>query len=143
MPPGPLQALFPAKVTRVESLRPGLQHAGDGWSVAHWLEALETEAEPELVADDGTVAVWRHNKHRYLAAWPTLAMASAVIERAARDAGLALHRLPEGLRMRRAGRRRFVFNYANAAREVPGSITGTVVLGGRMLPPAGVMVVED
>ncbi len=143
LPPGPLQGLFPARVTRVESLRPGLQHAGDGWSVAHWLETLETHAEPELVADDGTVSVWRHTKLRYLATWPTLAMARAVIEGAARDAGLALHRLPEGVRMRRAGHRRFVFNYADEAREVPDSITGTLVLGSRTLTSAGVMVVED
>lgn len=142
LPPGPLQALFPGKVAKVESLRPGLIHRGDGWDIARWIEHVETAAAPELVAQDGTVAVWRDGLVRYLAAWPEPALAGQVMERAARDAGLPIHRLPEGLRLRRAGGRTFAFNYSATASALPDSLKGIPVLGGRELPPAGVAVLD-
>jgi beta-galactosidase len=142
LPPGPLQAVFPGKVARVESLRPGLTHPGDGWEIARWLEQVETDAEAELTALDGTVTVWRHGQVRYLAAWPEPALAGQVLERATRDAGLVMHRLADGLRLRRAGERTFAFNYATTASALPDSVTGTLVLGGRDLQPAGVTVLD-
>jgi beta-galactosidase len=142
LPPGPLQALFPGKVTRVESLRPGLTHSAQGWEVARWLEQLETTAEPGLVTDDGTVALWQSSRTRYLAAWPEPELARVVLAAAASDAGLALHDLPPGLRLRHAGRRIFAFNYAAGECALPESVAGRIVLGGRTLPAAGVAVLE-
>ena len=141
LPPGPLQAIFAARVTRVESLRPGLEHAGQGWAIARWLEQLETAAEAELVADDGTVACWRQGSVRYLAAWPEPAFIDAVLACAARDAGLETHRMPDGLRMRRAGTRVHLFNYSAAAADLPLSLTGKLILGERRLAPAGVAII--
>jgi len=143
LPPGPLQALFPAKVVRVESLRPGLAHPGEGWEIASWREDLETSATPELIAADGTPACWKYGKLRYLAAWPEPELASTVLARAADDAGLQLHALPEGLRLRRAGNRTFAFNYSAQAREVPESVSGHLLLGERHLSPAGIAVLND
>lgn len=143
LPPGPLQALFPGKVVRVESLRPGLIHPGAGWEIAHWREDLETSSQLEICAEDGTPACWKHGQTRYLAAWPEPSLAAEVLRRAAGDAGLALHALPEGLRLRRAGNRIFAFNYATQHTELPPSIQGSLVLGERRLPPAGVTVLED
>ncbi len=143
LPPGPLQALFPGKVVRVESLRPGLIHPGAGWEIAHWREDLETSSQLEICAEDGTPACWKHGQTRYLAAWPEPSLAAEVLRRAAGDAGLALHALPEGLRLRRAGNRIFAFNYAAQHTELPSSIQGSLVLGERRLPPAGVTVLED
>ncbi|MCZ8326361.1 MAG: beta-galactosidase [Sphingomonadaceae bacterium] len=140
LPPG---ALFPAKVARVESLRPGLEHGGAGWAIARWLEHLETAAEPELVADDGTVASWRHGNRRYLGAWPDRALALTLLGRAAADAGLATHRLPEGLRLRRAGSRLFALNYAAQVVDLPATVTGTALLGGPRLAPGGVTVLDE
>ncbi len=142
LPPGPLRDIFPAKVVRVESLRPGLEHRADDWTIAHWLEHLETAADAELVAGDGTVACWRDGSRRYLAAWPTPALASKVLARAARDANLTICELPEGMRLRRAGRHMFVFNYGATPVEMPAALTGRLVLGTRMLDPAGVAVFE-
>lgn len=139
LPPG---ELFPAKVVRVESLRPGLEHPGHGWAVARWIEHLETDAEPELVADDGTVALWQAGKRRYLAAWPTPALADVVMARAAGDAGLATYALPEGLRLRRTGGRVFAFNYGASAIDLPETLQGQLLLGEGTLGPAGVAVVE-
>ncbi len=139
--PGPLQELFPGKVVRVESLRPGLEHAGDGWGIARWIEHLETDAAPGLVADDGTIASWHHGKVRYIAAWPTADLALRVMEAAARDAGLKVHSLPEGMRLRRAGDRLHVFNYSTRALDVPASIEGAFILGARRLPAADVAII--
>ncbi len=142
LPPGPLQTVFPGKVTLVESLRPGLEHAGDGFTIAHWIEQVETQAEAELIANDGKVACWREGQVRYLAAWPTAELATAVLGRAARDAGLTTHDLPEGLRMRCAGNRIHLFNYGAETVDVPGSVSGTPILGSRRLAPAGVAIFE-
>ena len=120
-----------------------LQHPGTGWTIARWLEHLETTAEPELVADDGIVAGWRHGRVRYLAAWPEPALADEVIARAAHDAGLAVHIMPEGLRLRRAGNRAHLFNYSASPIEIPPTVAGRLVLGTQRLGPAGVAVIEQ
>lgn len=137
LPPGPI---FPAKVTRVESLRPGLEHVGEGWCVRHWVEHLETEATAELVADDGTVACWRSGNRRYLAAWPEPELLAVVLDKAAREAGLERLDLPDGLRVRRTGSLIFAFNHANRMLVLPEEVGGRVVLGQRELAPAEVTV---
>ena len=141
--PGNLQQIIPAKVTHAESLRPGLTHPGQGWQIAHWLEHLDTAAKPELVADDGTVACWRHDRVRYLAAWPDGEFVRKAIASAARDAGMELHQLPAGLRLRRADGICFAFNYANTPQTLPDTLGGTLALGARTLPPAGVAVLAQ
>jgi beta-galactosidase len=142
LPPGPLQPLFPAKVSRVESLRPALVHQGEGWAIERWIEHLETTALPELVADDGTVASWRHGTARYLAAWPTAVLAQELCARAAKDAGLEMHVLPEGLRLRRVGNRCFAFNYSSQSINLPEELAGEIELGEARLQPAGVAVLR-
>ena len=138
--PGKLQAVFPGKVTHAESLRPGLVHPGEGWHIARWLEHLETEAKPDLVAADGTVACYHHGQVRYLTAWPEGELIRKVIASAASDAGLITHALPPGLRLRRAGERCFAFNYSAQPLTLPDTLAGTLALGTRTLPPAGVAV---
>ena len=137
LPPG---ALFPAQVVRVESLRPGLTHPGGDFAIERWLEHLETNAEAELTAQDGTVAVWRSSNRRYLAAWPTAELARIVMARAAADAGLATCTLPAGLRVRRAGQHTFVFNYSAQPANLPTDLGGQLVLGEACLEPGGVAV---
>ena len=140
LPPGPLQRLFPAKVERVESLRPGLSHSGDGHAITRWHETIAGEVVPELTAHDGMVAAWRYGKIRYLATWPEPGLAGQIFSRAAGDAGLALVELPEGLRLRRTARYCFVFNYANHTIDLPAQLPGLPVIGARTLPAAGVTV---
>ena len=143
--PGNLRAVFDGTVTRSESLRPGLVHpgqtdAGKGWEIAHWLDHVETRAEAELTATDGTVASYRQGAVRYLAAWPQGAFVDDIMARAARDAGLEAVILPEGMRIRRTASYRFVFNYSAAAQVLPASITGAMLLGSPMVEPGGVAV---
>ncbi|QIG55382.1 beta-galactosidase [Altererythrobacter sp. BO-6] len=143
LPPGPLQLLLPMKVTRSESLRPGLEHVGDGWSIARWLDHVETVMEPELVAQDGVVACWKAGLRRYLAAWPQGALLDQVVARAARDAGLRTVELPEGLRLRRSARYSFVFNYSAEAQDIPDAISGQPIIGTRKLPQAGIAIIPN
>ena len=66
-----------------------------------------------------------------------------MITRAIRDAGLVTHKLPDGMRLRRAGSRTFVFNYARSALDLPASLGGELIMGERRLGPAGVTVLDD
>ncbi len=143
LPPGPLQSIFSGKVTLVESLRPGLEHIGDGYTVAHWIEQVETLAEAEFVANDGTVACWHKDRIRYLAAWPTAQLAGLVLAQAARDASLPTYELPKGVRMRRAGNRLHLFNYSTETVNIPESLLGDPILGSRQMSSADVAVIEQ
>ena len=140
--PGVLQTVMPIRVTHVESLPPGLIHSGPGWTIERWLDHAEGEAAAEFVADDGTVAGWRHRNVRYLAAWPGGELTDALLGRAVTDAGLEWLALPEGVRLRRAGSRTFAFNYSTQPLALPASIGGEVLIGERLLSPAGVCVLD-
>lgn len=142
LPPGPLQRIFPGKVAWVESLPPSVVHSGTGWEIASWFEQVESSAEPELVAEDGRVAVWRHERVRYLASWPETALAQRVFTLAAQDAGLAAHHLPEGVRLRSSGRYRFVFNYGAHPITMPNSLRGARLIGEQVLGPGDVAVLN-
>ena len=140
LPPGPLQSQIPIKVTRSESLRPGLEHQGDGWAIARWLDHVEGNMEAELVTNDGVAACWKHDRRRYLATWPQGAVLDKVVARAVSEAGLQAVELPDGLRVRRTANYTFVFNYAAYKVAIPDAITGTPIIGLRKLSPAGFAV---
>jgi beta-galactosidase len=140
--PGDLRKVFDGTIILSESLRPGLIHPGEGWEIGLWLDHLDTDAEPELVAQDGTVASYRQDGVRYLAAWPQGAFIDEVMTRAARDAGLEIAALPDGMRLRSTAAYRFVFNYSAEAQVLPTSLTGEMLLGGPALEPGGVAVLS-
>jgi beta-galactosidase len=137
LPPGPI---FPAKVVRVESLRPGLVHPADGWEISRWLEHLETDAEVEMVANDGMVASWKSMNRRYLGAWPNPELLKPLLQTAAIESGLATFDLPIGLRVRRTSTHVFAFNYSSEAVVLPDGLGGELLLGSRNLGPADLAV---
>jgi len=138
--PGELQSMLGLRVVRVESLRPGLEATGDGFSVQRWLEHVEGEAGIEERLDDGRGVVFRSGARRYLAGWPDARLMQRVVLRMAAEAGLQVQELPEGLRLRRAGSLCFAFNYANAPQTLPPAAARDFLIGGAELPPAGVAV---
>ncbi|MGB7408156.1 MAG: beta-galactosidase trimerization domain-containing protein, partial [Pontixanthobacter sp.] len=142
LPPGPLQHIFPGKVSRSESLRPGVEHSGDGWTIRRWLDHLDTDAEPELRAEDGTVACYRHDNVRYCAGWPEGALIAEIVRHAVGDAKLPCHTCSQGLRLRTTEHYVFAFNYGGAPQELPESLMGECIIGDRMLAPAGVAVLR-
>jgi hypothetical protein len=145
LPPGELQRLIDLKVTRVESLRPGVLeevHMDDKRYVAsRWREALRLGAgvESEACFADGTPAVARQGRSRYLAGWFSAELQREVLERAARDAGLGTTRLPDAVRVRGRGDWLMAFNYGDTAHEL-GVPQGTWLLGSAVLAPHGVAI---
>lgn len=144
LPPGPLQALIPLKVVRVESLREGVTHPGDGFTVARWLEHVASALPPELSTSDGHGVVYRAAHVRYLAAWPESALIETVAAKMAIEAGLPVAALPRDLRMRRTSRYIFIFNYGREpvalSDAMLGGVEGRPIIGAASLPPAGVAV---
>ena len=114
LPPGALSGLLGLTVTLSESWPDRLGIVGDGWDAGGWFDHVEGEAVPDLVADDGRVACWRHGRARYCAAWPAGSFIETVIARAARDAGLPAEPLPDGIRQRRRGNQLFRFDHDRA-----------------------------
>ena len=124
LPPGPLRALIDVRIARVESLRPGVTERvvfeRRAFVAERWRESVE--AGPTVTAEarfaDGTPAVLKQGRVRYLAGWFDAGLQQALLHRAALDAGLSPVQLPPGLRLRRRGELLFVFNYASAVHEV-------------------------
>ena len=117
--PGPLQRHLPIKVIRVESLAPGLGEP-------RWVEHIESDLTP-----DGPV--WRHGNLRYLSAWPDTALLDRLIVDMASEAGVPIVHLPRDIRLRRAGKTTFAFNYGPE----------TVIFDGRTLPAAGLAIMQN
>jgi beta-galactosidase len=111
LPPGLFQALMPLRVVRVESLRPGLEHKGDGFTVSRWLEHVESTLTPEVSLDDGHGVVFAHGSVRYLAAWPDATLLERLFVTMANDAKLAAIKLPADMRLRQLGDITFAFNF--------------------------------
>ncbi len=134
LPPGDL---LPIRVVRVESLRPGLTHSGDGFEVARWIEHVEAPFAPEIATGDGLGVVWNHGNRRYISAWPDAALLDRVLSIMANEAGVAITTLPADVRIRRAGSLMFAFNYGPEPAAIPAQ---DFLLGGTPLMPAGVAV---
>lgn len=126
--PGALQALVPLTVTRVESLRDGVAEPAEGFTVTRWREDVESELEPELADGAGRAVVSYQNGVRYCSVWPDRALLTLLVERIAGEAGVELHDLPEGIRVRRTQTHVFTFNYSAESVFVPHL--------GAVLPPA-------
>ncbi|CAG4919822.1 beta-galactosidase [Paraburkholderia gardini] len=142
LPPGPLQSVLPVRVLEAESLRPTLTpatsiHGVDGNAI-HWREHLQPEASTEVLAsfDDGWPALVSHGRVRYVGAWFDHALHRALLEDAARAAGIAIGTLPEGLRVRRRGNVTFAFNFGPDVVAAPAPANARFVLGARELHTA-------
>ncbi|PZA07864.1 MULTISPECIES: beta-galactosidase [unclassified Meiothermus] len=147
LPPGPLQALLPLKVVRVESLRPGVdfevEWEGGRYRSSIWREWVESDLTPAASFGDHRGALWRQNHLHYLAFWPTVTFLRAYLGDLARAQGLPTLSLPESLRLRRRGHLTFAFNYSPHEQQAPSPPQAHFVLGGRAIPPYGVSVWEE
>ncbi len=148
LPPGRLQELMPVRVTRVESLRPGLEDAftweGERFAAGTWREWLEPVGDGGAAAkgrfDDGGGAVWRHREVRYLAFWPGPAFLGRFLAHIAEVAGLEVRALPPDVRLRRRGPWTFAFNHGPEPRRLEPPAGARAVLGGADLPPYGLAI---
>lgn len=144
LPPGALQSVVPAKVIEVDSLRPTLKPAttldGVAGVALHWREHLHVADDNDVRArfDDGWPAVIAKGNVRYAAAWFDASLHRALLEGAARAAGLDIMHLPQGVRMRRRGGVTFAFNFGPQPAKAPAPDNARFVLGERMLGTADV-----
>jgi len=151
LPPGALRSLLPGlRVVGVEGLRPeaalAVHAEGDapalaqGGTVTRWRDVLDAPAALQVEAHyaDGTPALVRHQRTRYLSGWLDDAGLAHLMTHLAREAGLSPHTLPTGLRLRRRGNLQFAVHYGSDPVQVPAPAGALFVLGGPTLGPAGV-----
>jgi beta-galactosidase len=138
LPPGPLQSLLAIKVSRVESLRPGVTRdvavGNQRYACSTWVETIET-SRANVVGQfaDGSPALVRQANRLYLAAWPTRELASDVVQRVLDESGVASVVLPEGVRMRRRGDVTFAFNFGSDSQSSPAEPSAKYVLGAQTI----------
>jgi beta-galactosidase len=142
LPPDGLQALIDIKVTRVESLPPGISlPAGNRGSVQHWMEDVEGAAAPLVRLDDGRGLLFQQGRAYYLAGWADAALLDGIMADVAEQAGFKALPLPPHTRLRRRGDWHFLFNFgAQAVNLPPGLVKGPVLLGQQPVPSGGVLM---
>lgn len=144
LPPGPLQALLPLKVVRVESLRPAMKEklvwSNRQYTASLWKEWVESELSPVGRFNDDRGAIYAHQNRHYLACWPSPELLMSYLEYLALVAGVPINRLPEGLRIRRNGNLMFAFNHTGHLQPAPASEDAEFVMGGVLIKPYGVSV---
>ncbi|MCE9649128.1 MAG: beta-galactosidase [Parvibaculum sp.] len=141
--PGPLSDLLGIKVTRVESFRSHsavpVLYDNEPHCFDRWREFVTGEAEVVARTGDGHPALTRRGRAWYLAGSPDAGFLDRLLGRLAQEAGLAVEALPMGLRARRRGGYRFVFNYGPEPADAS-ALIGEPVLGERILAVGGVAV---
>ena len=112
-PMGPNITGLDCTVARVESLPPTTQiPLEDGGAFLHWFEELEGSADVSLRTHSGAPAIMRNAGLHYIAGWPDPDTYVKILEHLAKDAGIKIQHLPDGLRVRDTETHRFWFNYA-------------------------------
>lgn len=122
--PGVLADLLGVKVTRAESFRSygavPVRYDNESHHFDRWREFVIPSPGTEVLCEteDGHPAVTRKGRAHYLAGWPDDAMLDRLVARLAGEAGLLPLELPAGLRTRRRGAYRFVFNYGPGPADI-------------------------
>ncbi|WP_321924355.1 beta-galactosidase [Paraburkholderia guartelaensis] len=156
LPPGPLAALLPLRVWRVESLRPNISEpvrfdmdgAHEGHA-RHWRDLIELGANagenewavPEVRAtfSDGHPAYVKSGAVHYLASLFDEASTQALFAHVAREAGLTPQPLGDAIRVSRRGGFTWVFNYGPGTHTLSADIPDDAyVIGSRTIEPQGV-----
>ncbi|MCC1494844.1 beta-galactosidase [Cognatishimia sp. F0-27] len=107
-------------VSRLETFRSDMPRPLDGGGAAvHWLETLETRADPILTLEDGTPVLVGSQACFYCAAWLDESGLDRLVACVAKRADLSVTPMPEGLRCRDTGAERFWFNHTNAEIDSP------------------------
>ena len=145
LPPGRLAQPLGLTVLRVESLPPGVvetaRFGGIELHLQRWRERLAcASGDVEASYADGSAAVVRRGRMRYLAGSPDVAGWSTVLSRAAADAGLPTQRLDDGLRVSRIGGLAIACNFSGQPLDWSPAEPATALLGERRLAPRGVSI---
>jgi beta-galactosidase len=144
LPPGALQSVLPLRITRVESLRPGLTRTvswgNQQFSSDTWIEHVEMGEGVEALAkfEDGRPALMRRQNRHYLAAWPSKQLREASLKHLLNLANIAPSPLPDDVRIRRRGALTFAFNFGCETQAAPAPSGARFVLGSDRIAPYGI-----
>ena len=142
LPPDGLKALIDVTVARVESLPPGIVlPAGNAGQVTGWMEDVEAGAQVEtrLAVDDGRGLWFASARTHYLAGQTDAGLLRRILTDIAVAAGLQPRDLGPDVRVERRGALNFLFNYG----PQPVAIEEELLIGNKMVPPAGVAIWKD
>ena len=121
IPLGPDLPGLAVTATLVETLPPDAPRPLEGGgTVGLWVEHVETTAEVVERTTGGLPMLVRDGRRLYLAGWPDAGAARRILGALAREAGLDLADMPDGVRRRRTGAETFVFNHAAEPRSFAG-----------------------
>jgi beta-galactosidase len=141
LPPGALQSVLPIRITRVESLRPGLTRSiawgNQQFSSDTWIEHVEMGEGVEALAtfDDGKPALARKQNRHYLAAWPSKELREASLKHLFTLANIETSPQHEGIRIRHRGALTFAFNFASQPQRAPAPSNARFLLGSETIAP--------
>jgi beta-galactosidase len=155
LPPGSLASVLPMRVWRVESLRPNVAEpvrlAGsaslDDGVGRHWRDLIETSESASAAAleirgrfADGHPAYVRSGSIHYLASIFDDVLTTRLFAGVAREAGLDVTALGDGLRISRRGGLAYVLNYGEQSHTLADVADDAFVIGSREIGPQGVAV---
>jgi beta-galactosidase len=153
LPPGPLASLMPARVWRVDSMRPNVtprvtfSGSVPQGHARHWRDLLDVDPsrvgqeamQVRAVFSDGHPAYVKHGAMHYLASFFDEASTQALFARIANEAGLAPTHLGDAVRVSRRGGLTWVFNYGPDVHQLPAEIPqDAFVIGSHAVEPQGV-----
>jgi beta-galactosidase len=147
LPPGPLQAVIPIKVIRVESLPDfvslSLLWKSTSYRCHSWLEHLRTDLLPFIQLADGHGVAYRNGNITYLTTLPEQSLLDKIVEDLLDAEGFKSSEIPAGVRVRTRGKHRFFFNYNPEPVVLKLPSETKFVLGTAKMPVAGVTIVEE
>ena len=136
IPTNPLPPALPGldvTVSRLETIRPDMPvPLAGGGNAMLYLEELEGEAEVVMRTEAGAAVALRTGKQTYCGGWLDEAGMDRLVAQVGEAAGLAMRKMPEGVRTRRTATEEFWFNH-NA---------GPVETEVGLLPAAGVLRID-
>lgn len=146
LPPGPLHAILPIRVWRVDSMRPNVtepvEYAGQGGQAHHWRDLIEAGKDVEVVATfgDGHPAIVKYARVHYLASVFDEEFTRSYFHQLALASGLHPERLAETMRISRRSGLTFAFNYDNQACAAPHAERAEFIVGGPQIEAQGVAI---
>ena len=141
--PASFRQLVDVTVIRSETLPPHEKPVARGelnTTISAWRERIRSDLTPAATFDDGWGFHYTQGRAHYINAIPDRSSLRALLQSLCAEAGVAITRMPEGVRTRRRGELRFVFNVSDASITVtdlfPEATAERILLGEGQLAPA-------
>ncbi len=146
LPPGAFRQLIDVTVVRSETLPPEecpVARGAETSTVMSWRERIRSPLTPIATFDDGWGFHYTKGRVHYINAIPEPQSLERLLQAIGQRCGLTITTMPEGVRTRRRGQLRFAFNIGTGpvaiAKLFPEATAERVLLGARMVEPAGVV----